>query len=115
MAAARVCALGMAILGGQAGCRAAGGPWWAEFALAAFVLLTLCLRIVFPQDSADKLAWWRDRGGTKGHGHRMRQHSQTRRHSQRRTMPRRQHEPVTAQASEHEQAPAGTAWRGPAS
>ena len=61
MARARDCVLGVAILSGQAGYRAIGGPWWAGFALAAFVLLTVCLRIVFPQDSSDKLAWWRDR------------------------------------------------------
>lgn len=61
MTAARDCALGAAVLGGQAGYRAIGGPWWAEFALAGLVLLTMCLRIVFPQDSPDKLAWWRDR------------------------------------------------------
>ena len=62
MAVARHCALSAVILSGQAGYRAVGGPWWAEFALAALVLLTVCLRIVFPQDSPDKLAWWRDRG-----------------------------------------------------
>ena len=62
MAAARDCTLSAAILGGQAGYLSVGGPWWAEFALAALVLLTVCLRIVFPQDSPDKLAWWRDRG-----------------------------------------------------
>lgn len=60
MSTARVCALGAAILGGQAGYLAIHGPWWAEFALAAFVLLIECLRIVFPQDSPDRLAWWRD-------------------------------------------------------
>ena len=65
MTAARDCALGGAILGGQVGYRAIGGPWWAEFALAALVLLTTCLRIVFPQDSPDKLAWWRDRRRTR--------------------------------------------------
>jgi len=68
MTAARDCALGGAILGGQAGYRAIGGPWWAEFALAALVLLTTCLRIVFPQDSPDKLAWWRDRRRTRRRG-----------------------------------------------
>jgi hypothetical protein len=35
----------------------AADPWWAEFLLAALGLLALCLRIVFPQDSPDKLAW----------------------------------------------------------
>lgn len=58
---AQACTLGAAVLGGQVGNPAVGGPWWAEFALAAFLLLTVCLRIVFPQDSRDKLAWWRDR------------------------------------------------------
>ena len=62
---ARVCTLGAAMLGGRVGYPAAGGPWWAEFALAAFLLLTVCLRIVFPQDSPDKLAWWRDRRRTR--------------------------------------------------
>ena len=38
MAAARDYALSAAILGGQAGYRPAGGPWWAEFALAALEL-----------------------------------------------------------------------------
>jgi hypothetical protein len=68
MTTARDCALGAAILGGQAGYRAIGGPWWAEFALAALVLLTTCLRIVLPQDSPDKLAWWRDRRRTRRGG-----------------------------------------------
>ena len=62
---ARVCTLGAAMLDGRVGYLAAGGPWWAEFALAAFLLLTVCLRIVFPQDSRDKLAWWRDRRRTR--------------------------------------------------
>ena len=68
MTAARNCALSAAVLGGQAGYRLAGGPWWAEFALAALVLLTMCLRIVFPQDSADKLAWWRERRRARRRG-----------------------------------------------
>jgi hypothetical protein len=102
MAAAQDCALGVAALGGEAGYRAVGGPWWAEFALAALVLLTMCLRIVFPQDSADKLALWRDCG-------------RTRRPGQRRAMRRRPHGLAGREASEHEQAPTRTAWRGPAS
>jgi hypothetical protein len=68
MAAARDCVLGAAILGGQAGYREIGGPWWAGFVLGALVLLTTCLRIVFPQDSQDKLAWWRDRRRTRRRG-----------------------------------------------
>jgi len=58
---ARACWLGAAMLGGRVGYRQVGGPWWAEFGLAALALLTVCLRIVFPQDSPDKLTWWRDR------------------------------------------------------
>lgn len=64
--ATRVCALSAGFLGARAA-SLAGAPWWAEFALAALVLLTVCLRIVFPQDSPDKLAWWRDRGWTCRH------------------------------------------------
>lgn len=75
----RVCALGAAALGVRAG-SLAGAPWWAEFALAALVLLTVCLRIVFPQDSPDKLAWWRDRGRTRRHVRRpMTRHAGSRR------------------------------------
>jgi hypothetical protein len=48
---------------------AVGGPWWGEFALAALVLFTACLRIVFPQNSRDKLAWWRDRKQKRHTGH----------------------------------------------
>jgi hypothetical protein len=62
---ARACALGGALLNGRVGHLATGGPWWAEFCLAALALLTVCLRIVFPQDSPDKLAWWRDRRRTR--------------------------------------------------
>jgi hypothetical protein len=65
MRAARDCALGGAIVGGQAGYHAIGAPWWAGFALATFVLLTACLRIVFPQDSPDRLARWRDHRRTR--------------------------------------------------
>ena len=122
MAAARVCALGTAILGGQASYRAIGGPWWAEFAVAALALLTMCLRsltmclrIMFPQDSADRLAWWRDLVWWRDRG-------RPRRHSMRRSTRRCEHEPAGGrvgepggEAGEHEQAPAGTARRGPAS
>jgi hypothetical protein len=52
---------GSAVLGGHAVFPVVAGPWWADFLLAALGLLALCLRIVFPQDSPDKLAWWRDR------------------------------------------------------
>jgi hypothetical protein len=61
----RVCTLGAAMLGGRVGHEMTGVPWWAEFGLAAFPLLTVCLRIVFPQNSRDKLAWWRDRRRTR--------------------------------------------------
>jgi hypothetical protein len=103
MAAARDCALDMAILGGQAGYHAIGGPWWAEFALAVFALLIMCLRIVFPQDSRDKLAWWRDRGRTG-------------QHDRRRRIRRRVYKRVGGNGtSEHGQTPARTACRGSAS
>jgi hypothetical protein len=69
---ARACTLGAALLGGRLGSLAAGAPWWAGFGLAALALLAICLRIVFPQDSRDKLAWWRDRRRTRPAGGRVR-------------------------------------------
>jgi hypothetical protein len=62
---ARACTLGAALFGGRLGSLGAGAPWWAQFGLAALALLAICLRIVFPQDSRDKLAWWRDRRRTR--------------------------------------------------
>ena len=50
-----------AILGVPIGYGVVGGPWWAEFAVVTLAMLTVVLRSVFPQDSPDKLAWWRDR------------------------------------------------------
>jgi len=58
-------------LSGLIGYRVVGGPWWAEFALAALALLALVLRIVFPQDSPDKLAFWRDLRLTRQRGRRQ--------------------------------------------
>jgi hypothetical protein len=53
--------LGAVILGGQVDLRMTAGPWWAGFLLAVLGLVTAGVRIVFPQDSPDKLAWWRER------------------------------------------------------
>ena len=53
--------LGAVVLGGQVDFRMAAGPWWAGFLLAVLALVTAGVRIVFPQDSPDKLAWWRER------------------------------------------------------
>jgi hypothetical protein len=54
-----------AIVSGLIGHRVVGGPWWPEFALVALAMPAVVLRIVFPQDSPDKLAWWRDRRLTR--------------------------------------------------
>jgi hypothetical protein len=53
--------LGAVILGGQVDFRLTAWPWWAGFLLAVLGLVTAGVRIVFPQDSPDKLAWWRER------------------------------------------------------
>ena len=53
--------LGAVILGGQLDFRVTAWPWWAGFLLAVLGLVTAGVRIVFPQDSPDKLAWWRER------------------------------------------------------
>jgi hypothetical protein len=56
--------LGAAVLGGQVDVRLAAGPWWAGFLLAVLGLAVLGVRIVFPQDSSDKVAWWCQRWRT---------------------------------------------------
>ena len=53
--------LGVIIAGGQVDFRLAGGPWWAAFLLAVLGLVVVGVRIVFPQDSPDKLALWREK------------------------------------------------------
>jgi hypothetical protein len=45
-------------LGSQAGLRAAGAPWWTICLLGTLGLAVVCLQIVFPQDSPDKVVWW---------------------------------------------------------
>src|SRR5580693_7478146 len=56
---------GVAILGSQVGSRAVDAPWWSFCLLSVLGLAAVCLQIVFPQDSPDKLAWWRERRRTK--------------------------------------------------
>jgi hypothetical protein len=56
---------GVAILGSQVGSRAVDAPWWSFCLLTALGLVAVCLRIVFPQDSPDKLTWWSERRRTK--------------------------------------------------
>jgi hypothetical protein len=41
-----------------------GAPWWltaAVFSCFALGLIVVAVQSVFPQESADRLAWWRDR------------------------------------------------------
>ncbi|SDM64029.1 hypothetical protein [Actinacidiphila guanduensis] len=40
---------------------AAGGPWWAVLVLSLPGAVAVIVRSVFPQESADRLAWWRER------------------------------------------------------
>jgi hypothetical protein len=61
-------ALGAVIVGGQVDFRMTAGPWWAGFLLAVLGLAAAGVRIVFPQDSPDKLAWWRERRRTSRPG-----------------------------------------------
>jgi hypothetical protein len=56
---------GVAILGSQVGSRAVDAPWWSFALLSVLGLAAVFLQIVFPQDSPDKLAWWRERWRTK--------------------------------------------------
>lgn len=57
-------ALGFAVWAAQAEFWGARFPWWAGFLLVLLGLCAVCLRIVFPQDSPDRLAWWLDRRRT---------------------------------------------------
>jgi hypothetical protein len=54
-----------AILGSQIGSRAVDAPWWSFYLLSVLGFATVCLQIVFPQDSPDKLAWWSERWRTR--------------------------------------------------
>jgi hypothetical protein len=56
-----------AVLGSQVGFRAVGAPWWTCCLLTALGLTAVCLRIVFPQDSPDKVAWWSERWRSRRH------------------------------------------------
>lgn len=49
-----------ALLGGLGGLRIDGAPWWAVFLLGMAVLGVVLVGTVFPQESAHRLAWWRD-------------------------------------------------------
>jgi hypothetical protein len=72
-------ALGAVVLGGQVGFRMTAGPWWAGFLLAVLGLAAAGVRIVFPQNSSDKLAWWRERWRTARPGRARGRHRTRRR------------------------------------
>jgi cell division protein FtsW (lipid II flippase) len=46
---------------GLGGLWIAGAPWWAVFLLGVMGFVVACLQTVLPQESAHRLAWWRDR------------------------------------------------------
>ena len=46
---------------GLSGLWIAGAPWWATFLLGAMGFAVACLHTALPQESAHRLAWWRDR------------------------------------------------------
>lgn len=50
----------IAVLGGLDGLRAAGVPWWVALLLGIAALVVVLVSAVFPQESAHRLAWWRD-------------------------------------------------------
>ena len=58
MKAAPDCVLDMAVLGALTGYRPIGGDWRADLTMAVLG----CLWILFPQDSRDRRALWRDAG-----------------------------------------------------
>lgn len=56
---------GSVCAGGPIGLGEAGAPWWAVLGLTAFLsilaLTAICVQTLIPQNSRDRLAWWRDR------------------------------------------------------
>jgi hypothetical protein len=50
----------LATVGGPAALRVAGAPWWVLCPLCVLAILLTSLRTVFPQDSQDKVTWWRE-------------------------------------------------------
>ncbi|MCC3773250.1 hypothetical protein, partial [Streptomyces sp. UNOC14_S4] len=40
---------------------AGDAPWWAGVLLSLSATVAVIVRSVFPQDSADRLVWWRER------------------------------------------------------
>jgi hypothetical protein len=46
---------------GLSGLWIASAPWWAVLLLSAMGFAVACLQTVLPQESAHRLAWWRDR------------------------------------------------------
>ncbi|OKJ15608.1 hypothetical protein [Kitasatospora sp. CB01950] len=53
-------ATGIGLVGGSTGLGVvAGAPWWATLGCQGAALLVAALHLVFPQDSADRLEWWR--------------------------------------------------------
>ncbi|WP_217547678.1 hypothetical protein [Streptomyces sp. GbtcB6] len=48
-------------LGGVLVSHLAGAPWWAIIGCIVLLLVVVGVQSVFPQDSADRLAWWKDR------------------------------------------------------
>lgn len=42
-----------------------GAPWWIAMMVVIATLLCTLVQSVFPQESADRLEWWRDRRRTK--------------------------------------------------
>ena len=43
----------------------ADGPWWIVALLICAVSFITLVQTVFPQESADRLEWWRDRRRTR--------------------------------------------------
>jgi hypothetical protein len=50
----------LTILGGPADLRVTDAPWWVLYSLCVLGILVISLRTVFPQDSQDKVTWWRE-------------------------------------------------------
>jgi hypothetical protein len=60
---------GSVCVSGPIGLGEAGAPWWAVLMSTVFLgilaLTAICVQTLIPQNSRDRLAWWRDRRGDR--------------------------------------------------
>ncbi|MFD9374120.1 hypothetical protein ACFWBH_01050 [Streptomyces sp. NPDC059999] len=63
-------ATGLGVLGGSGSLIAlAGAPWWAVVIGEAAAMIVAAIYLTFPQESGDRLEWWRLRWSPNTNAH----------------------------------------------